>query len=515
MLIYFIRRRFLNRLKRAQLPNSDQCLIFETRRFNPSFISILFFVVSSLLLNSDAIALPDIPPAQRTLEGILKEELPQSFQVSCQVKDLNSGRILMEKNPDLPLTPASTLKIVTSLSALGTLGPDYRFSTQVFTDYIRGGEVGNLFLKGHGDPHLVTEELFVLVRELANKGLTEIRGSIVVDDSFFKPDKPLDEVEELGYRSYHAPYSALSLNFNSVKIVVIPGPAIGKTARLLSDPSSDYLRLTGHVLTTPGSGNTKIELSKKLSENEREHVVVSGSIGVESAPKGKYVNVQNPALYTGLVFKELLLREGIKVRGNVIEGITPENVSLFSEHLSKPLSLIVYWLDKLSNNFMAEQICLAMGAYVHGAPGTRQKGLDAMGKFLVKSGAPETNFSLADASGLSRSNKISASALVKILAIGSQDFDFSPEFISSLGIAGVDGTLKEKFKDENIKRRIRAKTGTLRGVNALAGFGAPKNGRPIVFSVIVNSSQKGVGIVDYADRIVQAIFNSCANTQVP
>jgi D-alanyl-D-alanine carboxypeptidase/D-alanyl-D-alanine-endopeptidase (penicillin-binding protein 4) len=79
----------------------------------------------------------------------------------------------------------------------------------------------------------------------------------------------------------------------------------------------------------------------------------------------------------------------------------------------------------------------------------------------------------------------------------------------------VDGTLKEKFKDENIKRRIRAKTGTLRGVNALAGFGAPKNGRPIVFSVIVNSSQKGVGIVDYADRIVQAIFNSCANTQVP
>ncbi|MFH0958537.1 MAG: D-alanyl-D-alanine carboxypeptidase/D-alanyl-D-alanine-endopeptidase [Pseudomonadota bacterium] len=483
----------------------------QTLGFRWALIAILVFGLLLMSMGSNATALTDVPPSQGILESILKTELPQNCQVSCQVADLNSGRILMEKNPDLTLTPASTLKIVTSLSALATLGPDYRFSTQVFTDHIRGGTADNLFLKGHGDPHLVTEELFVLVRELANQGLTEIRGSIVVDDSFFKPDKPLDEAEALGLRSYHAPYSALSLNFNSLKIVVIPGPTVGIAARLISDPFSDYLSVTGHVQTTHGSENTKIELSKKLSENEREHVVVSGSIGIQADPKGKYVNVQNPPLYTGLVFKELLLREGIKVTGNVVEGTTPPNATLFSEHLSKPLSLIVYWLDKLSNNFMAEQICLAMGAHVHGEPGTRQKGLNSMGKFLVKSGVPETTFSLADASGLSRSNKISASALVKTLIVGSQDFYYSPEFISSLGIAGVDGTLKEKFTGDITKKRIRAKTGTLRGVNALAGFGAPKDGRPIVFAVIVNCAQKRTGIVDYADRIVRAIFNSCSN----
>jgi serine-type D-Ala-D-Ala carboxypeptidase/endopeptidase (penicillin-binding protein 4) len=515
MLTYFLYIWFSNPLHCAHGSDSSQDMISKNSGFCPGFFCTVVCVIFSLSMSSGATALPDIPPSQNTLEGILRAELPQSCQVSCQVADLNSGRILMEKNPDLPLTPASTLKIVTSLSALATLGPDYRFSTQIFTDHISGGEIGNLFLKGHGDPHLVTEELFVLVGELVNKGLTEVRGSIVVDDSFFKPDKPLDEAEELGNRSYHAPYSALSLNFNSVKIVVIPGTKIGKTARLVSDPFSDYLHLTGHVQTVPGFSNTKIELSKKLSNNEREHVVVSGSIGVEASPRGKYVNVQNPPLYTGLVFKELLLREGIKVSGNVVAGVTPSNVRLFSEHLSKPLSLIVYWLDKLSNNFMAEQICLAMGAHAHGAPGTRQKGLDAMGRFLAKSGVPETDFSLADASGLSRSNKISASALVKTLAAGSQDFYFSPEFISSLGIAGVDGTLKEKFTNENTRGRIRAKTGTLRGVNALAGFGAPRNGRPIVFAVIVNSNQKGVGVIDYADRIVRAIFNSSANPKVP
>jgi serine-type D-Ala-D-Ala carboxypeptidase/endopeptidase (penicillin-binding protein 4) len=468
-------------------------------------------VIFNLFVTSHASALQETPPFNADLERIIRRELPPNCQISCQVVDLNSGGILMEKNPDLSLTPASTMKIVTSACALDTLGPEFRFSTQIYTDEIRGSSIGNLFLKGQGDPHLVTEELFALVRELVDRGLTEIRGSIVVDDSYFDPDKPLDEAEELGYRSYHAPYSALSLNFNSMKIMVIPGNASGNPARLLVDPLSDYASLNGHVNTVPGAGAMKVEITKKPSETDRERLFVEGSIGVETTAKGKYVNVQFPALYTGNVFKELLLREGIKVRGNIINAITPANAILYFEHQSMPLSLLVYWLDKLSNNFMAEQMCLAIGAHVHGAPGSREKGLDVMRRFLIKAGIPETSFNLADASGLSRSNKISASALVKTLSVASQDFYYSPEFISSLGISGADGTLKEKFKDENTRRRIRAKTGTLRGVNSLAGFGLGKNGKPIVFAVIVNSDQKGAGIIDCADKVLRAIFSSALN----
>lgn len=510
MLTFFLDSRIPNSSIDAQISHSDNTQLSKNGAFLSGFFLVIVLAMLNLLLPSDATAFSEVPPLQDQLEKILRKELPQNFEVSCQVADLNTGRILMEKNPERRLTPASTLKIVTSLSALSILGPDYRFSTQVLADRIDGGVAGNLYLKGHGDPHLVTEELFVLVRELINKGLTGIQGNITVDDSFFKPDKPLDEAEELGHRSYHAPYSALSLNFNSLKMIALPGSAIGKTARLIADPASDYCQLINQAQTVPGSENTRIEFSKKPSDDEREHFLASGSIGIHAQPKARYVNVQNPALYAGSVFKELLLREGVVVKGDVVRGVTPHGAILFLEHFSKPLSLIVYWLDKLSNNFMAEQICLAMGAHVFGAPGTRLKGLDAMSDFLVRSGVPTAAFSLADASGLSRSNKISASALVKILSGGSQDFFFSPEFISSLGIAGVDGTLREKFKDDNTKRRIRAKTGTLRGVNALAGFGAPKNGGPIVFAVIVNSAQKGEGIIDYADRIVRAILNSCS-----
>ncbi|MGC8605357.1 MAG: D-alanyl-D-alanine carboxypeptidase/D-alanyl-D-alanine endopeptidase [Desulfomonilaceae bacterium] len=472
----------------------------------PFFVSI----ISIPVVNSGAPDLTEIPPFNDELDKILKKELPPNCEVSCQLADLQTGRILMEKNPNKSLNPASTLKVITSASALTELGSNFRFLTAIYTDDIRSGSVGNLFVKGHGDPHLVTEELFALVHELIDNGLIEIRGSIVVDDSYFTPDKPLDATEDPGYRSYDALYSALSLNFNSLKITVIPGVSQSRPARLIVDPASDYATVSGRVQTVAGSQSMKIDVLKKPGANDtQEHVIVRGTIGVGALSKGKYVNIQSPAMYTGYVLKELLLKEGIKVKGGVVKGLTPPDAIPYFEHQSMPLGLIVYWLGKMSSNFMAEQICLAMGAHAFGAPGTREKGLDVMRKFLVKAGVTQENLSLVDASGLSRDNKISASALVKTLAFVSHNFYCSPEFISSLGISGVDGTLKEKFTQDNIRRRIRAKTGTLRGVNALAGFGLGKNGKPIVFAILVNSSQKGAGLINYADRVIRSIFSRC------
>lgn len=156
---------------------------------------------------------------------------------------------------------------------------------------------------------------------------------------------------------------------------------------------------------------------------------------------------------------------------------------------------------------MAEQICMAMGADAHGPPGTREKGLAVIRDFLLAKGVDRSHFALAEASGLSRSNQISASALVKVLRDVSNDFSCSPEFLASLGIGGVDGTMKEKFTDQKVKRRIRAKTGTLRGVNSLAGYGISPDGRTFVFAVLVNSQQKGTGLIDYGDKIIRSILD--------
>ncbi|MGO9570998.1 MAG: D-alanyl-D-alanine carboxypeptidase/D-alanyl-D-alanine-endopeptidase [Desulfomonilaceae bacterium] len=447
------------------------------------------------------------PPLNGQLEAIVKRDLPANCSITVQVADLESGRIIMEKNPDLPHIPASTMKVVTSAAALQALNPDFTFVTEILADKIRDESVGNLFLRGCGDPYLVSEELFALTRALKDKGLQEIRGNIVVDDSYFTPEPPLDENEKLGPRSYHAPYSALSLNFNSIKVLVQPASRPGQDAQTITDPVSEYSIVQAKVKTVKGSKPAQVEITKHVTADDREIIRLEGVIGVDAPGWRRYVNVALPSAYFGEVFKEFLLREGIRVNGKVVRGKVPPSAVSYFEFNSRPLGGIVYWLNKFSNNFMAEQINMAMGAKVHGAPGTREKGLSVIRKYLLSCGVSEESFSLSEASGLSRNNRVSASALVRVLLQASRDFSYNAEYMASFGVAGVDGTLKEKFTDPNVKRRLRAKTGTLRGVNALAGYGITPSGKTFVIAVIVNSLEKGPGLIDFGDRIVRSIMD--------
>ena len=449
----------------------------------------------------------DAPRFNRNLETILRGEIPDNLSVSVQVADLETGRVLMEKNPDHPLIPASTMKVVTSAAALHALNPDFTFLTEALVENASGSSVGNLYLRGYGDPYLVSEELYALTRLIREKGLEEIRGNIIVDDSYFVPDQPLDENEQLGYRSYHAPYGALSLNFNSLKILIHPGDKPGKPARVAIDPISEYAVVKADIKTVKGSKPCQANIIKETTADGQEIIKLEGEVGIHSTTKGRYVNVATPSLYTGEVFKEFLLREGIRVTGRVVRGKVPSNAVLYAEFNSRPLSLIVYWLNKFSNNFMAEQINMALGAKVLGPPGTREKGLSVIRKYLLSCGIAPDCFSLSEASGLSRNNRLSASALVRVLLVAARDFSYNSEFMASLGVSGVDGTLKEKLIDPGAKRRIRGKTGTLRGVNALTGYGMARDGKRFAFAVLVNSKEKGAGFINHADKIVRQIMD--------
>ncbi len=446
------------------------------------------------------------PPLNSQLDLILRRELPSDHCISIQVADFNTGKILMERASDQPLIPASTLKVVTTSTALQVLNPDFRFATEIYIDGARNGSVGNLYIRGLGDPHLVSEELFRLTRDLKDRGLAHVRGDIVVDESYFNPGKPLDENEKLGFRAYHAPYGALSLNFNSIKIIAVPSSKLGEDAQIIMDPASEYARLEGRVKTVKGSKPLQTDIDRRVTKDGHEIISVNGSIGSDAPIKGRYINMLNPGLYAGYVFKEFLLREDIRVDGSVIKGNAPKNASSYMDFYSIPLGALVYWLNKYSNNFMAEQINMAMGAQVHGAPGTREKGLAVIRKHLEACGVKEADYSISEASGLSRNNKISAAAMVKVLLNTAYDFSYNAEFMASLSVAGTDGTMKEKFTDPQFRRRLRAKTGTLRGVNALAGFGVSIDNRPFVFAALVNSNQKNPGFINYADRIMKAIL---------
>jgi serine-type D-Ala-D-Ala carboxypeptidase/endopeptidase (penicillin-binding protein 4) len=498
-----LRNSMRRRIPRVHRLLPEKRLVLKQQLSRP-VLAILGLVMVALLAGS--LEAGDSPPLNRYLEAATEKQDAQQCSVSVRVVELDTGRVLMEKNAHLPLVPASTLKLVTSAAALSVLKPDFTFTTEVLADDIRPFSVGNIFLRGTGDPYLVSEELFALTRALRDRGLREIRGNIVVDESYFNPSQPLDENEKLGHRAYHAPYSALSLNFNAVKLLVIPGARVGQAAQITLDPLSEYATVQGHVNTVKGDQPPQLTIKKETMPGDREIISVDGQIGEAAAVKGRYVNVASPGLYTGEVFKEFLLREGVKTLGRVMSGTTPSSAEPYYEFSSRPLGIIVYGLNKFSNNFMAEQLCMALGAKVYGAPGTRENGLSVIRKYLLSCGVPEAEFTLSEASGLSRNNRLSAAALVQVLLTASKDFSYGQEFMASLGVAGVDGTLKEKFTDKDTRRRLRAKTGTLRGINALAGYGISPNGKRFAFAVIVNSRQKGVGIIDHADRIARHIL---------
>ncbi|MGC8906693.1 MAG: D-alanyl-D-alanine carboxypeptidase/D-alanyl-D-alanine endopeptidase [Desulfomonilaceae bacterium] len=446
-------------------------------------------------------------PLNAQLHAAVQRELPPGCALSIQAVDVGTGGILMEHAADTALCPASTMKIITTASALAFFKPDYTFATEVFVKGASAGRVRTLYLRGGGDPRLVSEQLFLLAKEVVDSGLEEVTGDIVVDDSYYKPSPPLDEADKLGLRSYHAPYGALSLNFNSIKVMIYPGPRVGAPARVVLDPWSDYAELRANVTTVAGDKPAHANISKQAKQGG-EIIKVNGEIGVDAPPKKRYVNVAHPALYAGEVFKQYLIQAGVPVRGRVVKGQTADEARLLVSFPSQPLAMNVYWLNKFSNNFMAEQIAMGLGAAMFGPPGTREKGLAALKRHLIACGVPEGHFQLAEASGLSRSNKVSASAFVKVLLAAYRDFSYGYEFVSSLSISGTDGTLKEKFVGSGLERLIRAKTGTLKGVNALAGYWRWGDGRIAAFAILVNTPQPNAGIVDYADRIARAVFSA-------
>lgn len=468
----------------------------------------VFVLFGLCLLLSGAESAAASGPLDGTLAKILKRELPAGHTISIRVVDLETGRILMEKNPHTALVPASTMKTVTSAAALAELGPDYTFKTEVFVDGRDGDIARNIYLRGKGDPYLVSERLFKLTRQVRLRGLSRITGDIIVDDSHFIPGKPLDQGEELGKRAYHAPYGALSLNFNAIEIIAEPASRPGLKAEVRVDPVTEYARIEADVKTLQGKRKFRPEVTaRKQTESGGEIVHLLGGIGVKAPIQSGWIPVEKPAVYAGEVFKEFLLREGIAVAGAVKEGEVPKQAEPLLEYESLPLALLVYYLNKYSNNFMAEQVAMGMGADAFGVPGTRPKGLAVIQRYLESLGIPRDEFSLSEASGLSRKNRISAAALVKVLLTAANDFRYGPEFTASLPIGGVDGTLKNQFIDRGSRRRIRAKTGSLRGVTAMAGYGIFPKGRRFAFAILINSTRSNGGYIDYDGNIIRRILD--------
>lgn len=408
-------------------------------------------------------------------------------RVGVQAVSLTSGAVLLQKNASLLLNPASNAKLVTSAAALTLLGPGFRYRTLYATDGQIEGDVldGNLYVEGRGDPTITTERLLNVIHELKLRGIKKITGRVVVDDSYFDRRREAKGWEqEDSDRAYAAPVGALSLNYNTVAVFVRPGPQANTPATVTVDPPSDYIRLDSRVNTTRWRGRVYM---KSWERGNRTHVRLRGKIRQQASPRHMYRRVTHPALHFGSALVGMLNSNGIRVRRSVVRGFLPDRATVLVYDRSPRLTDIVSDLNKWSNNFIAEQIIKTLGAQVYGTPGTFETGLRAARAFLeTEVGWQHGAYVFENGSGLNDVNRFTAEQTIALLRYMQSHPEAGAEYMASLGVAGRQGTITFRLRHTAAERRLRAKTGTLRGVSALSGYVTTAGGEVVVFSILVN-----------------------------
>lgn len=457
-------------------------------------------VVSLLvsLIGTPAVLSQEASSADRTVRQTIRARLGEilarpalaTAKVGLYVTRIDDGQRLFAHNQDTLLIPASNVKIVTTAAALHGLSPDFRFRTEIFGLLDEQGFVdGDLYVKGHGDPSLLPERVWYLANRLYFQGVREIRGGIVVDDSYFDgPRLAAGWEQDLSSYAYMAPIGALSVGFNAVLVHVLPGASVGQAARVFLDPVSDYPVVQTDIKTT-SHGRTVIDVSV-TPHKDRSIVRVTGRISKKDGGRGFWRRIDNPPIFAGEVLKAALTQVGVKVQGGVSQGHAPAEPTPLLAIQSPRLAELVDRVNKNSNNFMAEQIALTLGAERYGPPGTWEKAHKAMRSFLEEEvGFEPGTYVLGNASGLHDVNRFTPRQLVRLLAFMYNQRKIRTEYVASMAVAGSAGTLSSRMRNTEAEYMIRAKTGTLTGASALSGYATARSGEVLAFSILVNDYQ--------------------------
>jgi D-alanyl-D-alanine carboxypeptidase/D-alanyl-D-alanine-endopeptidase (penicillin-binding protein 4) len=476
---------------------------------------------------------PDLPkpPAEPALRRAwLKAQLDEALAAPALAKakvgvyaiESDTGKPVYARNEAVLLNAASNVKLVTSAAALSLLGPEYRWRTTLSTvvpaagGAVAGELAGDLVLRGGGDPSLSVEDLAAMVADLVAVGVRKVHGGLVVDDRFFDMATvapAFDQKKES--TASRAPSSAASLNYNVVAVTLIPGATAGALARVTLEPASPYFVVSGTV-TTAADGPAAPAVETKDDGGAPTPHPLTGRVRLGSEPRTFYRRVVHPALFAGASLRQQLERRGIIVdKPTRVAAAPTQGQRILSTHESPPLAVVVQDLNKRSNNFMAEQVVRTLGAEIVGRPGTWDKGLEAVGRFLAAAGLPRGSYQMTNGSGLYDSNRFSPVQLTTVLRAAARDFRLSAEFLSSLAVAGTDGTIAHRMGGTLAERYVRGKTGTLAGVSCLSGFAGSPGHVPLIFSVLINDVSNAAEARRVQDRVAELLVAYLEATASP
>jgi serine-type D-Ala-D-Ala carboxypeptidase/endopeptidase (penicillin-binding protein 4) len=508
-------------------------------------------IVACVLLTAQLHAAPRSNLAKR-IDAILGDsDLDRGFW-GVEIISLDTGKVLYAQNADKLFTPASNTKLFTTAAALALIGPDYTSRTTVETVGTldkHGRLTGDLVLVGRGDPNLSGRELPYtlhtqrndhpirvleqLADSLVQKGVKYVDGDIVADDSYFAFERYGEgwSQDDLVLAD-GAPVSALTINDNVVFVGILPADHAGERAFVNITPFADYYRVDNRIMTTPPGTGRRIFINREPGSNL---VTLWGNIPLDDAGTNEALAIEDPAEFAAGLFHQLLENRGVIVYGKQrthhtelasLSTLTvtamaparggdelprnmPSQPLVLASYESKPLIEDVRVINKVSQNLHAEILLRLLGRE-KGAAGTVEGGLEVLRGFLNRAGVNSDQYVFYDGSGLSRQNLVTPQAVVQLLRYAAEQ-PWGSSYRETFPVAGVDGSLAERFSTLDSRAHVYGKTGSLGGVKTLSGYATSARGEQLAFSILSNNlNVPNKRVTDTIDALVEAAVNEPA-----
>ena len=434
---------------------------------------------------AQAFALPD------AVEAALRVANVPLSAVGVTVVPLSGPGLTLTANENQLMNPASTMKLVTTLAGLELLGPQYQWRTDLMSAApLKNGVLeGDLWLRGSGDPQLVIEDLWLLVQRLRGAGVREIRGNLMLDRSAFEVaqhDPGAFDGEAL--RPYNAGPDALLLNYKAVSFH-FTADLENRQARVYALPALAGMVTPATVRGADGACNDwRARLGGDFTDPLRP--AFRGAYPLSCGDKVWHVSVLDIGQYAEALFRSLWDSSGGVWRGRVRDGsVVPPDAKRLAQHESKPLAEVIRDINKYSNNVMARQLFLTLGAEASRTPANKERAQRVVGDWLVGKSLDRREFVLENGAGLSRVERLTAAGLARLLQSAFAS-PLMPEFVSSLPIVGIDGTMRRRSAAAG---SAHIKTGLLADTRAIAGYVLAASGRRYAVVAFINHPNAGAG----------------------
>ncbi len=449
--------------------------------------------------------MPGMAAAQQ-LPDTLKRKFEQAgipeAALGIYIHAIGADQPIITVNADAAMNPASVMKLVTTYAGLEILGPAYSWQTALYahgkiTDGVLNGD---LVIKGYGDPKLDLENFWLLIHRLRHTGLYEITGNLILDHTYYDiPRADPGAFDGQPYRTYNILPEALLVNYRSTELHFIPDAA-NKSVKVVADPIPESvmlmndLRISDSVCNGDWRNGVNVDIQPGQDERGTTLIAVNGAYSARCGRQSMLLGLHDSTTYTRELFRRLWQQQGGVFKGDVVTGVAPDGLIPIKIYHSPPLADIIRGINKFSNNIAARQLYLTLGTagsiQKNQAPATLEKSEQALKRWLASKQLFFPELVIENGSGLSRIERISTRHM-GLLLLAAFKSPVMPEFIASMPIAAVDGTMRNRLHGTAVSGLAHIKTGSLNHVRTLAGYMLDKSGQRVVVVIFVNHALAG------------------------